>query len=59
MGFLFYIKSVALVEDLGLEEHHASPVEFYVAADRAYDNVRDILRSPEFHLHLFVLLECS
>ncbi|CAO1301783.1 unnamed protein product [Diamesa hyperborea] len=36
MGGFYYIHSVALIEDLPLEEHYSSPTEFYAAADRAY-----------------------
>uniref|UniRef100_T1D5L0 Putative salivary secreted ribonuclease n=1 Tax=Psorophora albipes TaxID=869069 RepID=T1D5L0_9DIPT len=36
MGVFYYIHSVALIEDLPLEEHYATPKEFYAAADRAY-----------------------
>lgn len=39
MGFFYYIHSVALVEDLPLEEHYNSPEDFYVAADIAYSQV--------------------
>jgi ribonuclease kappa len=41
MGFFYYIHSVALIEDLPLEEHYHSPAEFYAAADRAYSQVCD------------------
>jgi len=36
MGVFYYIHSVALIEDLPIEEHYHSPEEFYAAADRAY-----------------------
>jgi len=36
MGIFFYIKSVALIEDLPLKEHHSSPGEFFADVDRAY-----------------------
>jgi len=36
MGLFYYIHSVALVEDLPLDEHYATPELFYAAADRAY-----------------------
>lgn len=39
MGVFYYIHSVALVEDLPLEEHYPSPAEFYSAADKAYTQV--------------------
>lgn len=39
MGFFYYIHSVALIEDLPLEEHYPTPDEFYAAADRAYSQV--------------------
>lgn len=42
MGVFYYIHSVALVEDLPLEEHYRSVEEFYTAADRAYQQVRKV-----------------
>ncbi|GAB0091952.1 Ribonuclease kappa [Sergentomyia squamirostris] len=36
MGVFYYIHSVALIEDLPLEEHYSGPVEFYAEADKAY-----------------------
>lgn len=39
MGVFYYIHSVALIEDLPLEEHYDSPKEFYAAADVAYSQV--------------------
>lgn len=39
MGVFYYIHSVALVEDLPLEEHYHTPAEFYAAADKAYSQV--------------------
>uniref|UniRef100_A0A6M2DE88 Putative ribonuclease salivary secreted ribonuclease corethrella appendiculata n=1 Tax=Xenopsylla cheopis TaxID=163159 RepID=A0A6M2DE88_XENCH len=36
MGVFYYIKSVALIEDLPLEEHYHSPADFYAAADMAF-----------------------
>lgn len=36
MGIFFYIKSVALIEDLPLEEEYDSPEKFYTDADRGY-----------------------
>lgn len=41
MGGFYYIHSVALIEDLPLEEHYSSPQEFYAAADRAYSQVNN------------------
>lgn len=41
MGVFYYIHSVALVEDLLLEEHYHTPEEFYAAADRAYSQVNN------------------
>lgn len=40
MGVFFYIHSVALIEDLAVEEHYANPHEFYAAADAAYLQVK-------------------
>jgi len=37
MGVFYYIHSVALIEDLPLEEHYTSPEKFYIAADNAYN----------------------
>jgi hypothetical protein len=39
MGVFYYIHSVALIEDLPLEEHYHTPKEFYAAADIAYKQV--------------------
>jgi len=39
MGGLFMWKSVGMIEDLGLEEHYATPEELYSAADSAYTNI--------------------
>lgn len=39
MGVFYYIHSVALIEDLPLEEHYDTPQEFYAAADVAYSQV--------------------
>lgn len=39
MGVFYYIKSVALIEDLPLEEHYHSPADFYAAADMAFTQV--------------------
>lgn len=37
MGVFFYMKSVALAEDLpGHEEHFSSALDFYAAADKGY-----------------------
>lgn len=41
MGLFFFTKSVALVEDLPLEDHYDTPNEFYAAADKAYEQVSD------------------
>lgn len=40
MGVFFYIHSVALVEDLAVEEHYTNPDEFFAAADKAFMQVR-------------------
>ncbi|XP_070134633.1 ribonuclease kappa isoform X2 [Drosophila bipectinata] len=37
MGLFFYINSVALIEDLPLEEEYHTLEEFYTAANRAYN----------------------
>lgn len=39
MGVFYYIHSVALIEDLPLEEHYSDPKAFYAAADTAYSQV--------------------
>ncbi|XP_076658295.1 ribonuclease kappa [Halictus rubicundus] len=36
MGIFFYVKSVALVEDLPLEGEFKSAADFYAEADRGY-----------------------
>lgn len=36
MGVFYYMHSVALIEDLPLEEHYPTVEEFYVEADKAY-----------------------
>ncbi|XP_003703752.1 ribonuclease kappa [Megachile rotundata] len=36
MGLFFYVKSVALIEDLPLEEYYDTATDFYAAADRGY-----------------------
>ncbi|XP_076178227.1 ribonuclease kappa [Ptiloglossa arizonensis] len=36
MGIFFYVKSVALVEDLSLLEHFEKLEDFYAEADRGY-----------------------
>ena len=41
MGLFYYKHSVALVEDLPLEGHYATPKEFFAAADAAYSQVRN------------------
>lgn len=42
MGVLYYINSVALVEDLGLDEHFKNAEDFYAAADQAYSRVMSL-----------------
>lgn len=39
MGVFYYIHSVALIEDLPLEEHYETPDDFYEAAGVAYSQV--------------------
>jgi len=39
MGVFYYIHSVALIEDLPLEEHYPTAADFYAAADVAYSQV--------------------
>ncbi|XP_037952430.1 ribonuclease kappa-like [Teleopsis dalmanni] len=39
MGLFFYIHSVALIEDLPLEEEYKTLEEFYDAANTAYSQV--------------------
>jgi hypothetical protein len=41
MGVFYYIHSVALVEDLNLEEHYPTPEKFYAAVDKAYSQVNN------------------
>lgn len=59
MGVFYYIHSVALFEDLPLEEHYHSPEEFYFAADQAYQQVQSILSSdPPCDSPTSLFLEC-
>jgi len=37
MGIFFYVRSVALMEELPLEHSYKTPDEFYLEADRGYD----------------------
>lgn len=39
MGVFYYIHSVALIEDLAIEEHYASSTEFYHEVDVAFKQV--------------------
>lgn len=39
MGVFYYINSVALIEDLAIDEHYADPKQFYLDADKAYSQV--------------------
>jgi len=52
MGVFYYIHSVALIEDLPIEEHYKTPSEFYAAADKAYSQVN---KSCFFFNFIFVL----
>lgn len=47
MGIFYYIHSVALIEDLPLEEHYHDPAEFYAAADVAYSQVNFHISIPD------------
>lgn len=40
MGVFYYIRSIALLEDLPLDEGYKSVIEFYAAADAAYEQVK-------------------
>jgi len=42
MGFFYYIRSVALIEDLNISEEHkfTDPQDFYSTADKMYSLVR-------------------
>lgn len=46
MGVFYYIHSVALIEDLPLDEHYDTPADFYAAADVAYSQVSFGLGCP-------------
>lgn len=48
MGFFFFTHSVALVEDLPLDDHYPTPNAFYAAADKAYATVSEILKTIQF-----------
>lgn len=39
MGVLYFVHSVALIEDLPLPEHSNSSEEFYIDVDKAYQQV--------------------
>lgn len=40
MGVLYYINSVALIEDLPIDEHYTDLKKFYAEADAAYSQVK-------------------
>lgn len=40
MGVFYYIRSIALLEDLPLNEGYESVNQFYAAADAAYEQVK-------------------
>lgn len=56
MGVFYYIHSVALIEDLPIEEHYKTPTEFYAAADRAYSQVCHFNIPIYNFLHKFVFV---
>lgn len=39
MGVFYYIHSVALIEDLNIEDHYSTPHEFYTEVDVAFKQV--------------------
>lgn len=39
MGLFYYLRSVAMVEDLSLEGSYASTKDFYAEADKRYGQV--------------------
>lgn len=39
MGVFYYIHSVALIEDLAIEEHYHTKEEFYIDVDVAFKQV--------------------
>lgn len=45
MGFFYYIRSVALIEDLNIDEEHVfkDPQEFYSEADKMYSLVSNMI----------------
>ena len=53
MGSFYYIHSVALIEDLPLEEHYDTPEEFYENADKAYQQVFWHILIPQLNLSLW------
>jgi hypothetical protein len=64
MGIFFYVKSIALSEDIpGLEEgHFESPDEFYKIADRGYEQVCicvDLLICLKTHVLSAKNVDCS
>lgn len=59
MGFFYYIRSVALIEDLNISEEHkfTDPQDFYSTADKMYslvrsNNVTNIIMPPLKYLIL-------
>lgn len=58
MGLFFYIHSVALIEDLPLEEEYKTLDEFYTAANNAYNqvglNVNIILVYVRYFVHIII-----
>jgi len=58
-GLFFYINSVALIEDLPLEEEYHSLEDFYAAANRAYNQVNFELFNSEYQLYsTLIISEC-
>lgn len=46
MGVFYYIHSVALIEDLAIEEHYSTSAEFYTEVDVAF---KQVIITPKTH----------
>lgn len=59
MGIFYFVKSVALIEDLPIDEEHtfASVEDFYAEADRGYTQVCQIW-SCDCDVYYLYVLEC-
>lgn len=58
MGVLYSVNSVALIEDLPLQDHYNTTDEFYVDVDKAYKQVFAIEQplSTQFDISIFFII---